>query len=392
MKISADWVYPVASPPLKDGILILDRKGTVLDILPAANVPDLSVRKVRGALVPGFINAHCHLELSHMKGKVDTGTGLIPFIYAVVTKRAAEQEEISSAIAAAEAEMISEGIVAVGDISNTADTFPQKNKANLAYYNFIEMFDFFKEGGAGTTFNQYEEVFQELQPAGKSKKVRVPHAPYTVSSDLFRMVREHNGAGDHTISIHNQEMLAENRLFLDKTGDLLDFYRNFELSLDNFDPIGKGSIYYAMANLDPDQKTLFVHNTLTTPAEILAAQAWSDKVYWATCPNANLYIENNMPDYRGFIDSQARVTIGTDSLTSNWQLSVLEEMKTIARYQSFVDFETLLRWSTINGAEALGFDDFLGSFERGKRPGVNLLNYNPEAGNLHSQVTVEKII
>ena len=116
------------------------------------------------------------------------------------------------------------------------------------------------------------------------------------------------------------------------------------------------------------------------------------QVYWATCPNANLYIENRLPDYQAFLDTDARVTIGTDSLTSNWQLSVLEEMKTIARYQSYVPFETLLRWATLNGAQSLGFDDTLGSFEVGKKPGVLSLQGLGAGGKLGQGASVQRLI
>jgi cytosine/adenosine deaminase-related metal-dependent hydrolase len=78
------------------------------------------------------------------------------------------------------------------------------------------------------------------------------------------------------------------------------------------------------------------------------------------------------------MDANVNVTIGTDSLTSNWQLSVLEELKTIAHFQSYVPFEELLRWATLNGAKALGFDDDLGSLEVGKTPGLNVLNVGKE--------------
>lgn len=137
--------------------------------------------------------------------------------------------------------------------------------------------------------------------------------------------------------------------------------------------MGQASIYYAMEHMDPANRSLFVHNTLTTRDDLRAAQNWSPNTYWASCPNANLYIENRLPDYQAFINTGARLTLGTDSLTSNWQLSILEEMKTIARYQSYVPFETLLRWATLNGAQALGLDNMLGSLEPGKIPGVLLL-------------------
>lgn len=122
--------------------------------------------------------------------------------------------------------------------------------------------------------------------------------------------------------------------------------------------------------MDPSKRTLFVHNTMTRMADIQAAQRWSDHVYWATCANANLYIENKLPKYQEFIDAGAIMTIGTDSLTSNWQLSIVEEMKTIHKYCRYVDFDTLIQWATANGAKALGFEDTLGTIEVGKKPGL----------------------
>ena len=108
-------------------------------------------------------------------------------------------------------------------------------------------------------------------------------------------------------------------------------------------------------------------------------------------PIANLYIENRLPNYRYFLDSGARVTLGTDSLTSNWQLSILEEMKTIARFQSYVPFEALLRWATLNGAEALGFADTLGSLEPGKTPGLLWLENPGQEGPLTLETRVTRL-
>jgi cytosine/adenosine deaminase-related metal-dependent hydrolase len=137
---------------------------------------------------------------------------------------------------------------------------------------------------------------------------------------------------------------------------------------------------------------LFVHNTTTSIADIQAAQAWNPQVFWATCPNANLYIENRLPVYQYFLDTGAKVTIGTDSLTSNWQLSILEEMKTIARFQSYVTFDTLLRWATLNGAEALGFEQDFGSLEPGKKPGVLLLEGMEPAFRLTTGTSVRRLL
>lgn len=391
-KFSADRVFPVSSAPVEKGVVITDDAGQILAIERREQHDPATLQILPGVLIPGFVNTHCHLELSHMKGKVHTGTGLIPFITGVVTQRNAAGEVIADAIAQAEREMLAGGIVAVGDISNAPDTFAAKSKGRLRYYTFLELFDFLQEAGADKTMADGLEVYHQIELAEGSRRALVPHAPYSVSTRLFQKIRDFNPASGITISIHNQETPPENELFLHKKGGFLDFYGKFGISLDAFQATGKPSIYYALEHLNPAQRTLFVHNTLTTRDDIRAAQSWSAQVYWATCPNANLYIENRLPDYQAFLDTDARVTIGTDSLTSNWQLSVLEEMKTIARYQSYVPFETLLRWATLNGAQALGFDDTLGSLEPGKKPGLLCLQGLGAEGGLGQGTSVQRLI
>ena len=389
-KITADRIYTGTSGPLHHKVITVDQEGTILQIDELSNHDASSVEHFSGAIIPGFINTHCHLELSHMKGRANTGTGLVPFLKTVVNFRDISMEEILDAIDQADAEMWNGGVMAVGDISNKADTAARKNQSKIQYYTFVEFFDFLQEEGAENWFNNFKPAYDQQSDSKGNRKSAVPHAPYTVSRNLFQKINALNAPGS-TVSIHNQETPGENALFLNKTGSFLDFYEGFGFPLDQFTPSGKPSIYYALENMDPNCRTLFVHNTESTPEDIRAAQAWSNNIYWATCPNANLYIENRLPNYQYFLDTEAKVTIGTDSLTSNWQLSILEEMKTIARFQSYVPFQTLLRWATINGAEALGFDDQLGSIEVGKKPGLLLLNLGEEE-QLGYDTKVQRIV
>lgn len=389
-KITADRIYTGTSGPLHHKVITVDQEGTILQIDELSNHDASGVQHFSGAIVPGFINTHCHLELSHMKGRANTGTGLVPFLKTVVNFRDISMEEILDAIDQADAEMWNGGVMAVGDISNKADTAARKNQSKIQYYTFVEFFDFLQEEGAENWFNNFKPAYDQQSDSNGNRKSAVPHAPYTVSRNLFQKINALNAPGN-TVSIHNQETPGENALFLNKTGSFLDFYEGFGFPLDQFTPNGKPSIYYALENMDPNCRTLFVHNTESTPEDIRAAQAWSNNIYWATCPNANLYIENRLPNYQYFLDTEAKVTIGTDSLTSNWQLSILEEMKTIARFQSYVPFQTLLRWATINGAEALGFDDQLGSIEVGKKPGLLLLNLGEEE-QLGYNTKVQRIV
>lgn len=388
-KVSADYIYPVSEAPIKEGVLVFDESGKILALGQRSDYDVSEIEIFKGAIVPGFVNAHCHLELSHMKNKVDTGTGLIPFIKNVVAFREVPQEEIQAAIVAADAEMQAEGIVAVGDISNKLDTLSCKKESPIRYYSFVEMFDFLQDSNAQNTFDGYMEVFRGQSNSQGNKKSCVPHAPYSVSQTLFDLINKENQATG-TVSIHNQETPHENELFVSKTGGFIDFYKGFGIPMESFKASGKNAIYYALANMDARNKTLFVHNTMTTETDINSAHTWSEQVYWATCPNANLYIENRLPNYQAFLNTDAKVCIGTDSLTSNWRLSILDEMKTISKYQSFLSFETLLKWATLNGAEALGYESEIGSISIGKSPGLNLLDLE-EGKYLKLDTTVEKI-
>ncbi len=389
-KLTADFIYPVDQAPIEKGVVVIDDEGKILSLDTRDNHDPASLEKLEGSIIPGFINAHCHLELSHMKGKIDTGTGLLEFIRNVVSYRDIAEEEIMDAIAKADQEMLENGIVAVGDISNKADTFAQKAKSKIQYYTFVEMFDFMQTHLAKQTFDQYKAVYDQ-HPAGHGNQFSaVPHAPYSVTKELFAKINELN-AGKGTVSIHNQETPAEQDLFLHKGRGFIDLFGAFGMSYDKFEPTGKTAIHYALENLDPKCKTLFVHNTLTSSEDIHAAKSWNEHIFWASCPNANLYIENRLPDYQFFLDADAQVCLGTDSLSSNWQLSILEEMKTIRRYKSYVPFEKILEWATLNGAKVLSLDHKLGSITVGKTPGLSLISIKNTI-DFSYNTTVRKII
>lgn len=368
-KISADLIFTNTGEPIRDGVIIFNEDdGVIHNILPSSDGID-DIKKYRGILIPGYINAHCHLELSHLKGAIPTGTGLIPFINGVMQLRDFPQEIIDEKIAIADRAMWEAGIVAVGDISNQIDTVSTKKKSRIRYYTFVEMFDLMQEDQTEAAFDRYQAVYDQHVGTGHHKKSMVPHAPYSVSSKLWKLLNGAHRSGD-TISIHNQELAAENELSKYGTGEFVEFYKNIGMSLDHFVPTGKTSIHTVLDHLSPDVKALFVHNTMTTVEDIESAQQAIGQTFWATCPSANLYIENKLPNYQYFLDTGAKVCIGTDSLSSNWQLSIYEEMKTIKKYQSYVPDDEIIKWATIYGAEALGYDD-LGVLAAGTSPGIN---------------------
>lgn len=392
-KISADYVFPVSTEPVKEGIITYDdQSGEIFSVDAPSGRNMEGIEYFPGILIPGFINAHCHLELSHLKGQIPTGTGLLPFLKAVVTLREFPQEFIQQAIEAQDQAMWEAGIMAVGDISNKIDTANCKRKSPIRYATFIEFFDFMQSHLTSKFVSQYLEVYQNFHPKKEDKLSAVPHAPYTVTKGLFSEINKINNSVS-IISIHNQETAHEDALFLKGEGGFPSFFKDFGFDFSKFSPTGKHSIYYAMENMNPHLITLFIHNTKTLSTEIMAASQWTkNEVYWVSCPNANLFIENQLPDYTLFLDQKAKVCLGTDSLSSNWQLSILEEIKTLSKYCSYLDFQTLLSWATLNGAEALGMSDTLGSLTPGKNPGILLLENLSKDAKITSETSVLRII
>jgi len=310
-----------------------------------------------GILCPGFVNAHCHLELSHLKGNAKKGKGFLEFSNTIRQRDNYTEIAKQQAIETAEQEMISNGIVAVGDICNTGDTLVQKQKENLKYYNFIETFgvDINKDN---VVFNQAIELRNKFRYAGQKASI-VPHAPYSVPPVLTRKINNAFDDNDELLTIHMQETKEENQLFENQNGPFLNWLNGMNATSSIWENRSKSTDILQELG---DKKVLLVHNTFAKKEDI------TDN-YYCTCPRANLYIENDLPDYSIF--DTDKLCVGSDSLASNDSLSILEELLIIQNNSNF-DFNTLIKIACKNGAKALGFEQY-GTFEQGKRPGVNLI-------------------
>ncbi|NTE04679.1 amidohydrolase family protein [Agrobacterium tumefaciens] len=372
--VSADWIFPVSSPPLRNGAISVDESGEIINIFTAEQMSEINVtpQKYTGAIVPGFINTHCHLELSHMVGQIPEQTGLVNFVQSVIKSRSAEAEQIELSMQNADQQMFNNGIVAVGDISNQITSKGVKQQSKIYYYTFIEALSFNPER-ASAVMNDVTDIKNHFSPLPASV---VPHAPYSVSPELFRLINEAAEKDNAFLSIHNQETTDENLFFENKSGGFLDLYKFLGLNISFFEPSGKTSLQTWLPYITK-QKTLLVHNTVSNQDDITFAKRNHQNLYWCLCPQANLYIENSLPDVDLFIRENLKITIGTDSLASNRQLNILAEMKTLQEHKK-VDFEKLLQWATINGAEFLGLDIQLGTMEPGKRPGLNLIQLSED--------------
>lgn len=378
-KFSAERIFDGYRFREPEAVLVTDENGRIEAIVPAAEAGE-DVQQLEGILVPGLINCHCHLELSHLRNVIPPHTGLIEFLCAVVTKRDFPPEFIQQEIKKAEKEMYENGIVAVGDIGNTADTAAVKSRSRIRWQNFVEVLSFTDEK-AGENVNHFSSVAKELDAVlpGTGLPHRtslVPHAPYSISPKTFELINQ--ATKGQIISIHNQEHPAEDELYKTGGGEYLRLFKIFGIDHSPFPITGKSSIRSVLPHFNNGQTIFLIHNTFMPEDDIVWANEYAAvnglKLVYCLCINANLYIENKVPPIDLLMKHNCHIVLGTDSYSSNWQLSIAKEMESLRKHFPHIPEETILQWATSNGAKSLGWEAQLGSFEKGKEPGMVLIS------------------
>lgn len=391
---SADIVFPVNLSPIRKGVVVVDGNGTIADFLDPSKdeIPDsLAIKSYEGVICPGFVNAHCHLELSYMKGKFTQKKGLPFFIGEMVEKRNADAELIHSAIVEADSEMYQSGIVAVGDISNTSHSILSKKQSKIYYHTFVELFDIFPERSVAV-FENGLKLQSEFSNSGLKSSI-VPHAPYTVTNRLLELIVDHARKSGDILCIHNQETPSENEMFQKGTGSLIEKLQQMTGAYSEWKPAMKSSLRSILEKINHSPRLQLVHNTFSDKEDIRIANQIHPSLYWCLCPNANLFIENTLPAIDVLRSENCKMTIGTDSYASNNSLSILDELKSIHQNFPEISLSDLLEWSTHNGAKFLGIEDAFGSFEKGKKPGINLItNIDMKNLTLRNDSSVQRLV
>ena len=218
--LSANWIFPLHVPPIKEGVIQVSETGEIIDVFQTRdNVNDEILEIYNGILCPGFVNAHCHMELSHLSGFAEKEKGLINFIEVIQRRNTFTKDQIYESIELAEQDMINNGIVAVGDICNTKDTILQKKNKKIKYYNFIEVFQL-DEIKINETISQARLIRNNFRKLNLLATI-VPHAYYSVSPNLMRNIVDDFNEKDRLLCIHNQETQSENNFLIRKMANYL---------------------------------------------------------------------------------------------------------------------------------------------------------------------------
>ncbi|MFM7839284.1 MAG: amidohydrolase family protein [Chitinophagaceae bacterium] len=372
LKFAADHVFTGHDWLGADHVLITDKEGVILELLPKAEAGE-GVQELRGILCPGFVNAHVHLELSYLKGKIPRRSGMIDFLLAVMGSRQQEEAVILKAIADADAAMYANGIAVAGDICNTPHTLHQKKVSSVCYHNFIEVTGV-RSALATTRLVDALSLQQQFVRYWPTQTTVVPHALYSVAPQLLQEIIQL--PDNQLLTLHNQESVDEQNFLSGQPGSFQRLYEALQLDLHELPPAAAQHWKTWLPALQEQQTLLLVHNVTTTARDLtdLHNLGIRSQVYFCLCPKANLYIGNGLPDVPLLRSSGLPLVIGTDSLASNDELNILAELRTLHQYFPEIPQPELLQWATLNGARALRQEEQYGSFDRQKKPGVLLLS------------------
>lgn len=351
-KLRGDHLFDGENLHGNDKILIIHHSGKS-EVVHESDAGD-EIKYIPGLIRPGFANVHCHLELSHMKGVLPEHTGLVSFLMGVIKQRNISESDVQHAIQKAIEELKEDGIIAVGDICNNTSTIVHKSKADIHWTNFIEILSL-TDANADNRIKQNIELKDQFLRAGLKNTVISPHAPYSISKETFIKINEITAG--QTITIHNQESQAENDLYTSGSGQLLELYQQLGYIGSPIQKTGTNSIKSILPYFNKGQKIILVHNTFMSDSDIQWAKNYAQsgqiELVFCLCINANLYIENRTPDISAFIKNDCKIVLGTDSYSSNWNLKISEEIKTIHQKFPSIPIQDLLKWATTNGLNTL---------------------------------------
>jgi aminodeoxyfutalosine deaminase len=350
-------------------VLVCEESGEIHDIISEKALDRGRIESLDGVLLPGFVNAHGHLELSHLRDKLPRGGGLPGFAAGVVkARKGMPAEAIAEAMKAADEEMWRNGIVAAGDICNGDESFGFKTGSKLAYHSFIELIGF--HPGKADEAIRHGQGLMELLLRNALRGSLAAHAPYSVSAELMKKIAAFDESLRLPFCIHFRESPDEVNFLTGKQGSFYTLYSDLGIDISWFH--GSDAVAGATKALLPrTTPAMLVHNTCISEREIEELAA--DNVYWCFCPSANLYIEGRLPDFRAFAPVKRNICFGTDSLASNTRLDLLAEAEVYSR-EAGQDEASIFKALTFNGARALNISNNFGKIKAGRNAGLNLVS------------------
>jgi aminodeoxyfutalosine deaminase len=380
---SAQWIVPISGPPLRNGFITIDR-GRIQNI--GADGPREATPLGNVALLPALVNAHTHLELSFLRGRVPPCDNFNEWVTTLMSLRRSEAPDPNAPVIVAATRRAIEdaratGTGLIGDISNTLVSVDLLRDAGMAAHVFHEQ----------TGFNLADvpgKIAQALTAMsamnGGDETVRMSlaaHAPYSVSPALFAAIRREVSAGSPPVtSVHLGESAQEIEFLRDGTGPARVMLERLGVWTDAWRPPGVSPVAYLDGLGFLDARTLVVHGVQFDADDLARLGAIGATL--VSCPRSNVYVGVGSPPLDAFYDSAVDVAFGTDSLTSVADLNMFNELAEARRIAPKVPARRLLESATLIGARALGFENDFGSIEIGKRAALLAVRVPAQVGDV----------
>lgn len=375
----AAWVLPIARPPIAGGWVQVER-GRILAVGGERDgpPPDVEIGDLgSAAILPGLVNAHTHLELSWMHGRLPPGDAMPAWAAALMALRQTVAGDPIAPIEAAVRDARAAGTSIVGEVTNTLASYGPLVDSDLAAAIFRELLGFNAGDPAGVVDIARRQI-DDLMPVEWLRPSVVPHAPYSVSPDLFRAIAAARGRGP--LSVHLAESAEEVRFLRDGTGAWRDLLGRLGAWNDRWAPPGCGPVEYLDRLGLVSSRLLAVHCVLATDEELHHLASAGATV--VTCPRSNRWTGAGTPPIERFYASGGRVAVGTDSLASVEDLNLFAELAAMRQLAPAVPASRLLESATRAGAEALGFGREYGTIEPGKRADLIAVTIPPGAADV----------
>ncbi len=364
----ASWVVPVSAPVISDGCVVTKDNlivavGTFEEL--SNTFPDAIVHDHgHNVLTPALINAHIHLELSHLpipqyKQEVEGFTDWIETLLSMREERGSYGKAVEEAARKAMQLQYQNGVIALGDIGNTDigakldSEFPGK----IIHFNEC----------LGRTAKTRRTILKHIKAAPQNK-IFTAHAPYSTHPELIQKIKLRAAVNKHPFPIHVAEPASENEMLCCGSGELYTFFKGRKFIDDSYKPPAgidnQGSVQYLHDLGILDKQTICVHCIHVTAGEIEILAETGAKV--CLCPGSNRYLRVGKAPVDMFLNNGILPALGTDSMASNPEISLWREMKILQEDYPKIDPANIFAMATLSGAVALGIDDIHGSLSPGK--------------------------
>ncbi len=381
----AHYLYTLSAQGLiVNGFVELDDNGEITRIGKADSWTEEEY--IEGIICPSFVNTHCHIELSYLWKTFRKATGMAGFIDQINELRdnKTKAEKLES-IKFWMDKLWERGVSAMGDISNCDDSFEIKSKSPIYTRSFLEVFGTEARDCKGV-MNSVSKLTQKAKSYGLDA-APTPHSCYTMSPELLT-ASSAAALKEGFLSFHSEETQEEEELIKYGRGKMYDNRKRAGMSTP---PVtGKSSLLYFIDRLKEVhsapfmEKILLVHECCMDKEGMEEVRTLMPNAYIALCPLSNLFIHESLPPIMLMRQEGMKLTIGTDSLSSNDDLDMVAEMYCIQNNFPQIPLSEILTWACKNGAEFLGKETILGTLEIGKKAGIVCIDNLSEDGLLTS--------